>query len=65
MFLRNIAFQGDGKTATGTEAPTDKEGRDELHPMVDLMMRMVRALFDDGYTDELDLINDSAQDCRQ
>ena len=36
----------------------------DLHPMVDLMRRMGRALLDDQYRDEDDLINDMASDFR-
>lgn len=37
----------------------------EVHPMMDLMLRVAQALLDPGYQDELDLINRTAEDFRQ
>jgi hypothetical protein len=42
----------------------DDEAR-ELHPMMDLMLRMAQALLDPNYRDELTLINDTAADFRR
>ena len=42
----------------------DDEAR-ELHPMMDLMLRMAQALLDPNYRDELALINDTAADFRR
>jgi nitric oxide reductase NorD protein len=42
----------------------DDEAR-ELHPMMDLMLRMAQALLDPHYHDELALINDTAADFRR
>lgn len=44
------------------EAGSDREEVEALHPMVDLMVRMARALLDDEYQDELSIINDTAKD---
>lgn len=37
----------------------------ELHPMMDLMLRQAQALLDPHYRDELDLINETAEDFRR
>ena len=42
----------------------DDEVRD-LHPMMDLMLRLAQALLDPEYRDELPLVNDTAEDFRR
>ncbi len=42
----------------------DDEVRD-LHPMMDLMLRLAQALLDPDYRDELPLVNDTADDFRR
>ena len=42
----------------------DDEVRD-LHPMMDLMLRLAQALLDPDYRDELPLVNDTAEDFRR
>ncbi len=44
---------------------TPEDEYQELHPMMDLMMRQARALLDPDYRDELPLVNETAADFRR